>query len=118
MSFPLTATYAKFVDAGLIEHLGQGGKRSDLPENIRQASKDLTKPQQEKLKKSIDDQIKRINQSKGSELLNIPGYKGNEPKGFLQDILNAAKDASIDGAGSALDSKTYGQFLNYVLKTT
>lgn len=36
--YPLTAAYAKFVNAGLIEHIRQGGKPVSLPAGVQNAT--------------------------------------------------------------------------------
>lgn len=116
MSFPLTAAYNKFVKAGLIDHLDQHGKAADLPSYVQNESGELAKYMRERLKNEFEKQIKRINENEDSELFEIPGYKGDNAKAFLQEVLSIAKDDNIDGASSALESKTCGQFLACILK--
>ena len=107
MPFPLTAAYAKFVKAGLVEHQDQSGKAANLPDYVKNESGNLSAYLLERLKNEFKKEIRRIEHSEDSELLKIPGYKGDkEPKAFLQEILNAAKEVEIKGASWALESKT------------
>lgn len=119
MPYPLTAAYANFVKAGLVDHVDQTGRATELPAYVENESSKLSGYLHERLTDEFKKQIKRINHSEGSELLNIPGYKGDkEPKVFLQEVLNVAKEENVDGASSALESKTYSQFWTCVLKIT
>ncbi|KAF7174479.1 hypothetical protein CNMCM6106_008897 [Aspergillus hiratsukae] len=105
--YPLTAAYAKFVNANLIEHIGRGGQKTDLPAGIENATQDLTPTQNEKIKKISENEVDRILEGK-SAVLAIPEYQGTseDAKKFLQDILELARKADIDGALAALESKT------------
>lgn len=113
----MTAAYANFVKAGLVDHLDQHGKAADLPGYVTDESRDLASYLQERLTNEFEKQIRRINNSNSSELLEIPNYKGDmEPKVFLQEVLTVAEKQNIEGASSALKSKKCGQFLTCVLK--
>lgn len=117
MTFPMTAVYAKFVKAGLVDHLDQHGKAADLPGYVKDESRDLAPYLRERLTHEFKKQIRRINDSNGSELLKIPDYKGDmEPKVFLQEVLSVAEKEHIEGASSALESKICGQVLACVLR--
>lgn len=119
MPYPLTAAYANFVKAGLVEHQDQDNKAANLPAYVENESGKLSEYLLKRLNNEFEKEIRRIEHSEDSELLNIPGYKGDkEPKVFLQEVLNVAKEENIKGASSALESKTYGQLLNRILKIT
>lgn len=117
MSYPLTTAYAKFVNARLINHLDQHGKAVDLPGYVKEEKGELADYLKERLKKEFAKQITRISEVDDSDLFNIPGYDGDNAsaKVFLQEVLGIAKDNNIDGASSALESKTCGQFFTCVL---
>lgn len=112
-SYPLTTAYANFVKAGLVDHQDPDGKTANLPAYVKNESKNLSGYLLERLKNEFKKEIRRIELSEASELLNIPGYKGDkEPKVFLQEVLNVAKEENVEGASSALESKTYNRLLN------
>ncbi|KAF7137095.1 hypothetical protein CNMCM5793_007108 [Aspergillus hiratsukae] len=104
--YPLTKTYAKFVNAGLIEHIGRNGKQADLPDGIKNATQDLTPKQKAIIEEEIGHQIAGILEGL-SAVQAIPGYQGTseDAKKFLQEILELAEKANIDNAHAALESK-------------
>jgi hypothetical protein len=105
--YPLTAAYAKFVNAGLIQHVGQGGKIADMPDGTKNATKDLTENQKGIIKRNLENQIDRILEEESAVLDMGPKYQGTseDAKKFLQDVLELAEKANIDNAHAALESK-------------
>ncbi|KAH2021580.1 hypothetical protein KXV65_002610 [Aspergillus fumigatus] len=103
--YPLTAAYAKFVNAGLIEHIGQGGKPASLPAGVQNATQDLTKNQNDRIKKHLENEVNRILEGQSAVLDMGPKYKGTseDAKKFLQEILELAEKANIDNAHAALE---------------
>jgi len=105
--YPLTAAYAKFVNAGLIAHIGKGGKQADLRVGIKNATQDLTPNQQDIIKRNRDDEVDRILEGKSAVLDLGPKYQGTseDAKKLLQDVLELAEKANIHDAHAALESK-------------
>ncbi|KAH2367898.1 hypothetical protein KXV41_001066, partial [Aspergillus fumigatus] len=103
--YPLTSAYAKFVNAGLIEHIGQGGKPASLPAGVQNATQDLTKNQNDRIKKHLENEVNRILEGQSAVLDMGPKYKGTseDAKKFLQEILELAEKANIDNAHAALE---------------
>ncbi|KAH1638329.1 hypothetical protein KXX39_005655 [Aspergillus fumigatus] len=103
--YPLTAAYAKFVNAGLIKHIRQGGKPASLPAGVQNATQDLTKNQNNRIKKHLENEVNRILRGQSAVLDMGPKYKGTskDVKKFLQEILELAEKANIDNAHAALE---------------
>jgi hypothetical protein len=108
--YPLTAAYAKFVNAGLIAHTGKGGKKADLPDGIKNASQDLTPNQTKTIKGALNDIVDRLMADEPpSEILDVvPEYQGTneDAKNFLQEVLELAEKAEIPDANMALRGKS------------
>jgi hypothetical protein len=106
--YPLTAAYAKFVNASLIAHIGKGGKQADLPAGIKNATQDLTPNQKNIIITALADEVDRILKEESAVLDMGPKYQGTseDAKKFLQDVLELAEKANMPDAHAALESKT------------
>lgn len=104
---PATLAYAKLVEAGLIQHIGPNKQEGSLPEATKDGTQKLTDPQRKKLMTQLNELVQWVQQAAGSNVLDIPGYKGSheEAKEFLLDVLKVAEGEDIDGAATALESK-------------
>ncbi|KAF4241512.1 hypothetical protein CNMCM8980_000871 [Aspergillus fumigatiaffinis] len=103
--YPLTAAYAKFVNAGLITHIGQGGKQADLPAGIKNATQDLTPNQKNIIITALADEVDRILKEESAVLDMGPKYQGTseDAKKFLQDVLELAEKVNMPDAHAALE---------------
>ncbi|PIG80688.1 hypothetical protein AARAC_012016, partial [Aspergillus arachidicola] len=102
-----TLAYAKLVEAGLIQHIGPNKQEGSLPKATKDGTQKLTEPQREKLMTQLNELVQWVQQAAGSNVLDIPGYKGSheEAKEFLLDVLKVAEGENIDGAATAIKRK-------------
>lgn len=102
------------MNAGLIKHIRQGGKPASLPAGVQNATQDLTKNQNNRIKKHLENEVNRILRGQSAVLDMGPKYKGTskDVKKFLQEILELAEKANIDNAHAALESKALTFILN------
>jgi hypothetical protein len=99
----LSRKYATLVDSGFIEHLGQNGKPSKLPDDYRNDNKKLSKAQIERLKIKVEAEFTRINESNDEQLLQ--DFASVESKEQLKLILDVADQLGPMNVPSPSESK-------------